>query len=219
MSSLLVLAIVVAIGVVAFLIGRQRAAAHENGTVKPHSRSHYHGWWAFLLAVLPALLLLAVWNIGSSFYLDRHIHAVLPERTADSKVASEALDVSLVKSLAKGLRQLDGNTALPATFAELQPLLAAKGVALASDTQDYMIPIAVETNKVQGMLGLFGAVVTLALSIAGAFYALRQIAPRARARNNVETLMRWGLLAASTSAILTTVGIVLSMLFQTLQFF
>ncbi|PZV38347.1 phosphate ABC transporter permease subunit PstC [Mesorhizobium kowhaii] len=221
MSSMLVLAIVVAIGLVAFLIGRQRAAAQDNGTVKPHSRAHYHGWWAFLLAVLPALLLLAVWTIGSSFYLDRHIHAALPERTADSKVASEALDVSLVKSLAKGLHQLDANTlaALPATFAELQPLLAAKGVALATDTQDYMIPIAVEANAVQSRLGMIGAVLAFALSIAGAFYALRQIAPRARARNNVERLMLWGLLAASTIAILTTVGIVLSMLFQTIQFF
>ncbi|AMX95104.1 phosphate ABC transporter permease subunit PstC [Mesorhizobium sp. M7A.F.Ca.US.014.04.1.1] len=221
MSSLLVLAIVVAVGLVAFFIGRQRAAAQDNGKVKPHSRAHYHGWWAFLLAVLPALLLLAVWAVGSSVYLDRHIHAALPERTVDSKVASEALDVSLVKSLARGLRKLDAGTlaAMPASFAELQPLLAAKGVALASDTQDYMIPIAVEANKVQDRLGLFGAIVILASSIAGAFYALRQIEPRARARNNVERLMLWGLLAASTIAILTTVGIVLSMLFQTITFF
>ncbi|MER9642946.1 phosphate ABC transporter permease subunit PstC [Mesorhizobium sp. M0239] len=221
MSSLLVLAIVVAVGMVAFFIGRQRAAAQDNGKVKPHSRAHYHGWWAFLLAVLPALLLLAVWTVGSSIYLDRHIHAALPERTVDSKVASEALDVSLVKSLARGLRKLDAGTlaAMPASFAELQPLLAAKGVALASDTQDYMIPIAVEANKVQDRLGLFGAIVILVSSIAGAFYALRQIEPRARARNNVERLMLWGLLAASTIAILTTIGIVLSMLFQTITFF
>ncbi|MER8442654.1 phosphate ABC transporter permease subunit PstC [Mesorhizobium sp. M1066] len=221
MSSLLVLAIVVAVGLVAFFIGRQRAAAQDNGKVKPHSRAHYHGWWAFLLAVLPALLLLAVWTVGSSIYLDRHMHAALPERTVDSKVASEALDVSLVKSLARGLRKLDAGTlaAMPASFAELQPLLAAKGVALASDTQDYMIPIAVEANKVQDRLGLFGAIVILVSSIAGAFYALRQIEPRARARNNVERLMLWGLLAASTIAILTTIGIVLSMLFQTITFF
>ncbi|RVA51567.1 phosphate ABC transporter permease subunit PstC [Mesorhizobium sp. M7A.F.Ca.CA.004.09.1.2] len=221
MSSLLVLAIVVAVGLVAFFIGRQRAAAQDNGKVKPHSRAHYHGWWAFLLAVLPALLLLAVWTVGSSVYLDRHIHTALPERTVDSKVASEALDVSLVKSLARGLRKLDAGTlaAMPASFAELQPLLAAKGVALASDTQDYMIPIAVEANKVQDRLGLFGAIVILVSSIAGAFYALRQIEPRARARNNVERLMLWGLLAASTIAILTTIGIVLSMLFQTITFF
>ncbi|MER9604740.1 phosphate ABC transporter permease subunit PstC [Mesorhizobium sp. M0243] len=219
--SLLVLAIVVAVGLVAFFIGRQRAAAQDNGKVKPHSRAHYHGWWAFLLAVLPALLLLAVWTVGSSIYLDRHIHAALPERTVDSKVASEALDVSLVKSLARGLRKLDAGTlaAMPVSFAELQPLLAAKGVALASDTQDYMIPIAVEANKVQDRLGLFGAIVILVSSIAGAFYALRQIEPRARARNNVERLMLWGLLAASTIAILTTIGIVLSMLFQTITFF
>jgi phosphate transport system permease protein len=221
MSSMLVLAIVVVIGAVTFLIGRQRAAAQDDGTVKPHSRAHYHGWWALLLAILPALLLLAVWNVGSSFYLDRHIHAALPERTADSAVASEALAASLVKSLARGLHRLDATTlaSLPATFSALQPMLAAKGVALATDTQDYMIPIAVEANAVQNRLGLIGAVITLALSIAGAFYALGQIRPRARARNNVERLMLWALLGASTIAILTTVGIVLSMLFQTITFF
>jgi phosphate transport system permease protein len=218
---MLVLTIVIVIGLVAFLIGRQRAAAQDNGTVKPHSRAHYHGWWAFLLAVLPALLLLVVWNVGSSFYLDRHIHAALPERTAESAAASEALAAGLVKSLAKGLHQLDASTlgSLPATFSVLQPLLAAKGVALATDTQDYMIPIAVEANAVQHRLGLIGAAITLALSIAGAFYALGQIRPRARARNNVERLMLWALLGASTIAILTTVGIVLSMLFQAITFF
>ena len=42
---------------------------------------------------------------------------------------------------------------------------------------------------------------------------------RSRARNSVERLMLWGLLAASTIAIVTTIGIVLSMLFQTITFF
>lgn len=218
MSSMLVLAIVVAIGIGAFIIARQRAAAQDDGKVKPHSRAHYHGWWAFLLATLPAFLFLAVWVIGSSFYLNSHLHAQMPAQTG---VASEALAVSLTKSLANGLRKLDSQqvASLPATFAELQPTLAAKGVALATDTQDYMISIAAAANKVQDTLGLVGAIATVALAFAGAAYGISQVMPRARARNNVERLMLWGLLGASTIAILTTIGIVLSMLFQTLNFF
>ncbi|WP_054313669.1 phosphate ABC transporter permease subunit PstC [Mesorhizobium sp. 1M-11] len=218
MSSMLVLAIVVVIGIVAFVIARQRAAAQDDGKVKPHSRAHYHGWWAFLLGVLPAVLFLALWSIGSSVYLNSHLHAQMP---AETGVASEPLAVSLTKSLANGLRKLDAQqlAALPATFAELQPLLAAKGVALATDTQDYMIPIAAEANQASDRLGLIGAIGTIGLAMAGAFYGISQVQLRARARNNVERLMLWGLLGASTIAILTTIGIVLSMLFQTLNFF
>ena len=221
MSSLLVFAIVIAIGIVVFLIGQQRARAQRDGSAKPHSRAHYHGWWAFLLAVLPALLLLVVWTIGSSVYLDRYVHSQLPERTADAVIANETLDASLVRSLAAGLRKLPAETqaALPSSFAELRPVLAANGVALAPDTQDYMIPIASAANAVQDQLGLAGAVLVLIVAVAGGFVGLSQIKLRARARNNVEKLMLWALFGASVIAILTTVGIVLSMLFQTISFF
>jgi len=221
MSPLVVLAIVVAIGLVAFFIGRQRGAALDDGTggkTRPHSRAHYHGWWAFLLGVLPAILFLIVWTIGSSIYVERDIHASLPN---DSGVASEALAAGLVKSLANGLTRLNADelAGLPKTFAELQPMLAAKGVALATDTQDYMIPIALEVNSLRSGAAWIGAIVSFIIAAAGSAYGIAQIALRARARNNVEKLMLWGLLGASTIAILTTIGIVLSMLFQTINFF
>ena len=221
MSAMLVLTIVIVLGVVAFIAGRQRAAAHDGGRVKPHSRAHYHGWWAFLLATLPAIFLLVVWMIGSSFYIERHIAAQLPEQTNDSAIASRGLALGMVQSLASGLRTLDKQQLadLPKTFADLRPILAANGVALASDTQDYMIGIASDANQVQDRLGMIGAILVLGVSIIGAAYGFRQIEPRARARNNVERWMLWALLGASMIAILTTVGIVLSMLSQTISFF
>ncbi|MEP9372898.1 phosphate ABC transporter permease subunit PstC [Mesorhizobium sp. KR1-2] len=221
MSLMFVFAAVLGIGAVAFFLGRQRAIGQDDGTVKPHSRAHYHGWWAALLATLPALLLLITWGVGSNLYLEAHIKGQLPEQTAESPIASRSLAAGLTKSLANGLRRLDPQMAAnpPASFAELQPLLAARGVALAPDTQDYMIPIAVDANRTQDTLRTVGAVAILALSLAGAAFGLSQIRVRARARNNVETIVLWALLGASTIAILTTIGIVLSMLFQTINFF
>ncbi|MBT1157518.1 phosphate ABC transporter permease subunit PstC [Aminobacter anthyllidis] len=221
MSFLLVFAIVLAIGLAAFVAGRQRARSQDDGTVKPHSRAHYHGWWAFLTGVVPAVLFLAAWDIGASAYLNSHIHSALPADVADGTVAHEDLAAGLVKSLASGLRKLDSQTlgALPSSFADLQPMLAAKGVALAPDTQDYMIPIATEANRVSDRLGMISAVVSIGLALIGVGYGLKGISPRARARNNVEKVMLWSLLGASTLAILTTIGIVLSMLFQTIAFF
>ena len=55
--------------------------------------------------------------------------------------------------------------------------------------------------------------------VLGFFWAYRRIAPELRSRNIVEGVMRAGLLAASTVAVLTTIGIVLSVLFETLHFF
>lgn len=221
MSSLLVLALVFAAGLAAFVVGRQRAVAQSGGTIKPHSRAHYHGWWAFLLAVLPAVLFLGVWDIGASAYLDREVHSALPAQAEDGSAVNQQISAGLVNSLARGIRRLDAGVqaALPATFAELQPLLAAKGVALASDIKDYMIPIARQANATQDRSSLIGGLIAIVLSVIGAVYSIGTVKPRGRARNNVEKLMLWGLLGASTIAILTTIGIVLSMLFQTLQFF
>jgi phosphate transport system permease protein len=223
MPMIYTVAAILAIGLVAFVVGRARAAAQavQAGAGKQHSRPHYHGWWAFLLATVPALLFLVVWSVGSAVHVERGIEARLPEQTADSPVASRALAVGMVRSLAQALRRLDPETlaALPSTFAELQPKLAATGAALAPDTQDYMIAIAADANRTADALRLGGGVVALVLSFAGAAFGLRCVRPRARARNHVEKVVLWALLGSSMIAILTTIGIVASMLFETLHFF
>jgi phosphate transport system permease protein len=66
---------------------------------------------------------------------------------------------------------------------------------------------------------LLATIVCFAAALAGLAVALRRIGPTLRARNIVEHMMRIGLVAASTVAILTTIGIIFSMLFETLHFF
>jgi phosphate transport system permease protein len=62
-------------------------------------------------------------------------------------------------------------------------------------------------------------VVVLGLALGGAAVSFRSIAPRFRARNRVEKFILTGLILASSIAILTTVGIILSMLTEAIQFF
>ncbi|MBX3569114.1 MAG: phosphate ABC transporter permease subunit PstC [Rhizobiaceae bacterium] len=221
MPMIYYVAVILAIGIVALAVGRQRASAQTRGRDKQHSRPHYHGWWAMLLATIPAILLVVVWSIGSTIYVERHIEAQIPEQTDDSPIASRSLAIGMIHNLADALRRLDAEARanLPATFAELQPKLAAKGAALAPDTQDYMIAIAAGANAESDTLRLTGGVLALILALAGAAYGLRSIHPRAQARNKVERIVLWALLGSSMIAILTTVGIVLSMLFETFHFF
>src|SRR5690606_22298372 len=69
------------------------------------------------------------------------------------------------------------------------------------------------------IVSLAKIVVAASLAIGGFVFALRRIAPQFRARNVVESVIRVALILCSTVAILTTVGIVLSMLGETLRFF
>jgi phosphate transport system permease protein len=59
----------------------------------------------------------------------------------------------------------------------------------------------------------------LALAAGGLWLGLRTVRPGLRARNIVEAVVRWLLLAASLVSILTTLGIVLSILFEAVRFF
>ena len=71
----------------------------------------------------------------------------------------------------------------------------------------------------EGLSSAALAVLVLSLAIAGAAYALRGIRADLRARNRVEAVIRAFLIASSTIAIFTTLGIVLSVLFESIRFF
>jgi phosphate transport system permease protein len=63
------------------------------------------------------------------------------------------------------------------------------------------------------------AVLAIGVAGLGAVGAWRRIQPDLRARNRVENVVRWLLIAASSIAIFTTIGIVLSVLFEAIRFF
>src|SRR5690606_3954375 len=109
MPLVTVLAIVLAIAAAAYLVARNRAARHVSGTIKQHSRNHYHGWWATLLAAVPAILFLVVWTIGTSVYLEQRIAGQLSAHAGAATIAGQSLQLSLVKSLAAGIRLLQDN--------------------------------------------------------------------------------------------------------------
>jgi phosphate transport system permease protein len=102
---------------------------------------------------------------------------------------------------------------------ELRAALGAKGVPLAGDPQPFMVKAAAELNRMTFVSRILMTIIVLGASIGGAFFAYRQIAPRFRARNRVEKVVLGSLVVASSIAILTTVGIVASMLTEAAHFF
>ena len=230
MSFFLVLVSVVAIGLIGFFIGRQRAVALNKaqpaagsgaGVEKMHSRPHYHGWWVFLVSALPAILVLAVWAVGTSVYLDHTATARMPEAVEDGSYSERSLQLGMIRSLADGIVKLTPAEieSFPQTYKDAREVLGSKGVALATEGQDYMVPIALFLEHANKISHTVGSVIALVIAIAGLVFGLSGIKRRTRARNNVERIVLWGLVASSGIAILTTIGIVFSVLFQTVTFF
>ncbi|WP_343313142.1 phosphate ABC transporter permease subunit PstC [Brucella sp. BE17] len=230
MSFFLVLVSIIAIGLVGFFIGRQRATAIDKTQPVPsaglslekmHSRPHYHGWWVFLVSALPALVFLVLWTIGSSVYLNHAATARMPDAIEEGAYSARSLQLSMIGSLADGMKRLTPAEleALPQSYDDVRKVLGSKGVALPSEGQDYMVPIAIFLEKAGKTVGMIGSVVALVLAVAGLIFGLSGIRRRTRARNNVERIVLWGLIAASGIAILTTIGIVFSVLFQSISFF
>ncbi|QWK77631.1 phosphate ABC transporter permease subunit PstC [Ochrobactrum sp. BTU1] len=230
MSFFLVLVSVVAIGLIGFFIGRQRAVALNKaqpaagsgaGVEKMHSRPHYHGWWVFLVSALPAILFLAVWAVGTSAYLDHTATARMPEAVEDGSYSERSLQLGMIRSLADGIVKLTPAEieSFPQTYKDAREVLGSKGVVLATEGQDYMVPIALFLEHANKISHTVGSVIALVIAIAGLVFGLSGIKRRTRARNNVERIVLWGLVASSGIAILTTIGIVFSVLFQTVTFF
>src|SRR5204863_1705748 len=79
--------------------------------------------------------------------------------------------------------------------------------------------IAPRIRVAEQKYALMGGAAALLVAIAGALLALRRGSPQFRARRGVEGWLMIVLFAASLIAILTTLGILLSLMFESLRFF
>ncbi|MDC9823443.1 phosphate ABC transporter permease subunit PstC [Devosia sp. ZB163] len=222
MSAGWVVAIVLAIGAVAYFFAAQRARTQRDGadrrTEQAHSLPTYHGWLSFLLATLPALIVFLVLSSVSSGLLENRVRTEVTSHVGDS--AGSSLQIGIVHNAANALTRLGlSGTNVPTSYAALRDMASSAGIVLAQSGEDYMVPLAASVNEDAGAHRLLIHGLTLALALAGAAFAYSRIRLRLRARNEVERIVLWSLIAASSVAILTTVGIVLSMLGETMRFF
>jgi len=224
MSGGWLVAIILGIGAVAYFFAAQRARVQAAGANRahgeiPHSLPAYHGWLAFIFATVPALLFLLVWSVGSTAVLESRVTAEVQAHVADPAAAS--LSSGIVHNVTSALIRLDllSPDKLPATYAELREKAGSVRIVLAESGEDYMVPLAARTATDGHLYRLIGQGLALLMALGGAAFALSRIRLRLRARNQVERVVLWGLLGASSIAILTTVGIILSMLGETIHFF
>lgn len=209
-------------GIVAYAAGRARAnvlAGGKSSTLS--SRPGYYGAYAAIWTLLPALLVLFAWLAIAPSVIESSVRGAFPDDIKALPQATQNLNYGMVGSIARGLTRLDAQETadVMAGKTKLRAKLGEKGVPLAGDPEPYMVTAAQSLNEMSAKSRLAKTVLVLAVAAAGAFFALRSIVPRLRARNKVERVMLGGLVLASSIAILTTIGIIASMLTEAIHFF
>jgi phosphate transport system permease protein len=175
-------------------IGHAKAKRVSGGHEKHlHSRPTYHGAYLAMITVLPALAVLIVWSILSPMVLDNLVLGQYRDHVA--ALTSPEVQAFIRDSRALAFGYPGG---FPDEFKE----------AAAADYQSYY-----QVNYI------ILAIILCGVLFLGFSYAHRQITPQKRTRHVVERITMFMLIGCSVIAILTTIGIVLSLVFESLRFF
>jgi phosphate transport system permease protein len=194
MVGYLLLAIL-AFAFAAYFIGRssgRRFAAADGATV--HSLPGYHGAFVAVWVGVPALVLVILWTILQGTVIDSMLLSSLPPSLVEGRTEAQmSLLLSEIKNVAAGV-----------IFGEPDPAVVA-----AAETLERWRQIA----------GWAMVVVSMAVLLLGLFFAASRLAPRFRARTQFENFVMATMILCSIVAILTTVGIIASLLWESIAFF
>ena len=197
MSVSVLTLIVLAIAAIGWQLGRRRAFAVAGGAANAstlHSRPVYFGALTAIWCAFPSLLLLGLWVVLRSSVVTELVVADLPPALRDLPANELALVVNDIRN------QVEGNFVRD----DISPIIAE----------------AAQRYRNFDELGrLVFTVVAPLVALLGLALAWRRISPPVRARNQVEGAILVFIIASSTVAILTTAGIVLSVVFEAFRFF
>ena len=185
------------IALAAYYANSRRALTLAGGPAmirRLHSLPAYHGYFAALLCLLPALGVLFVWMLAEARVIVAFIVQSLPDAERSMSSGELNLLVNNIRNLAVG----------DVVSGEVNSVLSDASVRY------------LEYSRTSRQLLTVLCLGTAALC---AIIAWRKVGADYRARNQVEKVVTGLLIAASSIAILTTIGIVMSVLFEAIRFF
>ena len=197
MSPFTLILVLLGLSTVGYAIGRRRAfsvAGSVGGPKHLHSRPTYYGILTALWCGIPALIIVGLWLAFEQSIIVNYVVAELPENIQNLPPDRLNLVINDVKNL-------------------------VKGNIISGEISTNMIAAAERFRSMWAISHGALTVVALALAIVTIIVVRALIKPSLRARNQVETLIRFLLIACSTIAIFTTIGIVLSVLYESIRFF
>lgn len=181
----------------AYYVGRRRAlsvADSSNVSKSLHSRPVYYGVLTAIWCGVPAFLIFCLWLLAEDTLIVHLMTKDLPAELKNMSADQFGLVINDIKNLVNGniISQV-ANPAIEKAADHYKQLRSISHIAL--------------------------GVAVFCVALFSAAIIRQKIRPGLRARNHVEQIIKLMLIACSTIAIFTTVGIVLSVLYESLHFF
>ncbi|CUI00846.1 phosphate ABC transporter permease subunit PstC [Leisingera aquaemixtae] len=226
MPTFWLVVLLLALSAAGFYLGRSRALRTAGGDARDlHSLPSYYGYHVALAAFVPAIAVLAVWLLAQPLIIENRVSNLIPaeavpENTtiglvmSDVRRVAEGLDLAVEQGLLTRREARDA-----AGGQDLRALMGEVGVALGSDVRPEVLSAAQSYRNLSHTGKTAMTVVVALLALGGFVWAYGRTHKDFRARNVVERGVLALLILAASLAALTTVGIVLSMLFETKNFF
>ncbi len=193
MTPLTLLVLIAGLGLIGWLVAKAKAQQLNTGRNALHSLPSHHGWYLALWIMLPALAGVVIWGAISPGLI---YSAVMADPAAASLPAFD----------------LERNAILSEAYS-----LANNPAAIAFNPDaEKLVPAVIAAKS---KFGFMGAVLALLLAFAGGGFGYTRLSASFQARTKVERVVLVLLLAASLLAVLTTVGIIASLLFESGIFF
>jgi phosphate transport system permease protein len=177
-----------------YALNRSAAMQIKASGQRMHSLSGFHGNYSALIVGLSGFALLILWLMLQGPAIDRLVMSSAPaDALAALDASKQALALTEIKSLAAG--QVFGTP-------EPWKVTAAERLTSLRNTSSWAMVIT--------LVALCAGLIALARS---------RVAAEFRARHGVERIILGLMIGCSTIAIFTTVGIILSLLFESIKFF
>ncbi|NNF78432.1 MAG: phosphate ABC transporter permease subunit PstC [Rhizobiales bacterium] len=185
---------IAAISFAGYLIGRSKAQTSVGKLSELHSLPSFHGGFIAAWIGIPAFILVLLWILFQGTVINLMLLSSLP---ADKVNGLDEAQISLILSEVRSIAA--GNV-----FGEPEP---------------HIVAAAERYNSWVSISRWSMVAVALALCLFALLYTRAQISGRFRARHRVERVLDGVMIACSVLAILTTLGIVVSLLVEALRFF
>ena len=189
--NLVLFLFIVLLGFTSYYFGRRKAYAIQSTKTRLTALPKFYGYYLAIWCAIPAFIIFSLWAVFEPSIVK---FLILSDYSNQGYLDDELnLIYEKTKSLARG--QFTG---------EIKPFIersAEKYLNFRSIAQNSKI------------------VIVLSIIIASVFYAYNRLSGNSRTREPVEKFLNAVLFAASLAAILTTLGIIFSLIFQTIDFF
>jgi phosphate transport system permease protein len=195
MNFFSLLIVVIIFSVACFYVGRKRSVKAVNGRIRDlHSLPGYYGLFVALWCGIPALAVFILWISFQSTVITSIVVSGLPTDIQSMPPEELSLIINDIKNI-------------------------ASGIVVSDKREEFLFAAAEHFNRLKatGFLALTALVLSVSAGCMG--LGLRYVRPAMRARVKVEQTIQVLMVLCSTVAILTTIGIVLSVLFEAIRFF